>query len=74
MNIRNSSSLTDLNNSFKHGLMNTPPCGIHKHKKLSIIGYKAQINTFQRISILKTIFSDRNAVNLEINNIKVSEN
>lgn len=68
MDIKNSSSLADLNNLFQHGLMNAPPCGLHKQKSEHVLGCKAEINTVQRISILQTIFSDHHAVNLEINN------
>lgn len=51
-------SLTDFNNSFKHDLMNTALFGMHKHTQPEhILGYKVQVNTFQRISILQTVFS-----------------
>lgn len=50
--------------------MSTSPFGIHKHIKTKLVlGYKAQVNTFQRVIFLPSIFSDHNAVNLEINSV-----
>lgn len=44
--------------------MDTPSCGIHKHTKIEhVIGYKTQANTFQRITVLHTVFSDHTAIN-----------
>lgn len=62
-----------MNNLLKLALMNTACCGIHKHTKTEhVLDCKVQVNTFQRINVLETIFSDHSAINLEINNTNIN--
>lgn len=50
--------------------MSTASFGIHKHIETTLLlGYKAQINIFQRVIFLPSVFSDHNDVNLEINSV-----